>query len=136
MDRPEPFDPVTGEILHQPVERAADGALVPVPARTGGAMLDMLEDGAFGVDMNTQLAELSQKMKEHSDRTGMKCRGKVTITLDIERDGDAFRIAPEIKVTAPKMPRPRSTLWTDRDNNFTRFPPGQGQFFGTLKTVG
>lgn len=129
-DHQDTFDPSTGEILHTPVERAADGMLIPAPARTGGTMIDLLEDGALGVDLHTRLGEVAATMKEHSKRTGQKCKGQVTLVLDLELDGDAFRVQGDIKVKTPKIPRPRSTLWTDRDNNFTRFPPGQAQLFG------
>lgn len=130
-----PFDPDTGEILQPPREHAADGRELTTAAFTGGAMLDLLEEGQFGVDLHTALAEVAKATTDQANRTGNKSKGSVSIKLEIERDGDSFRIRPELKVVTPKDPRPRSTMWVDQHMNFTRFPPQQTQLFGNLKRV-
>lgn len=130
-------EPLTGEIstADPMTRRAADGNLVPAAALTGGQFLDALEEGQFSGDLHVALKDLAAEMQDIGNSTGQKTKGKVTITIDLTREDNAFRIAADMKVTKPKLPRPRSIMWTDEHNRFTRFPPNQGQFFG-VRSVG
>lgn len=133
-----PHNPVTGEIMPEPVREAGyarDGGLIPAAAESAGQFLDLLEDGRFSADAVAKFAALAREMRETAQVTGNKQKGKVVITLDLECEDTTFKIASDVKVTPPKQKRPRSTLWTDERDRFTRFPPGQTQMFG-LRQVG
>jgi len=109
---------------------AADGGLVPAAALTGGQFIDALEDGNFSNDLHVALRDVAAEMQDIGNATGQRTKGKVVITIDLSREDNAFRIASDLKVTKPKAPRPKSIMWTDEHNRFSRFPPNQGQFFG------
>lgn len=115
--------------------RAADGALIPGIAVTGGQLIDLLEDGAFGYELHEAFRDLAGTLSDIGQQTGQKTKGKVTITIDVSHEDAAFRIASAVKVTKPSLPKPRSILWTDKDNQFSRFPPNQMQMFG-VRSVG
>ena len=129
------YDPVTGEVLSPPEHRALDGAFIPGAALTAGSFIDLLEDGEFSQDLHEKLHSLGLRLDEISDATGQKAKGKITITIDLTREDNAFRVASKMKVDTPEMPRQRTILWQDQDGNFTRFPPNQVQMFG-LRSVG
>lgn len=109
---------------------AADGQIIPAPARSAGNFIDLLEDGDFSADVHAQLQELAQQMRAVANSAGGKAKGGVTIKLELELEGDAFKIRGDVKVKAPDLPRRRSILWTDDQDNFCRFPPQQTQMFG------
>jgi hypothetical protein len=126
-----PHDAQTGEILETTaVARAANGDVIPGPTRTAGNLIDMLEDGGLSADFYEQLKKLGRDMEMHSNQTQAKCKGKVTLTLDLERDGEAFQIRGNVKVKAPELPRRRSIAWQTESGDFSRFPPNQTQMFG------
>lgn len=132
-------NPETGEVIESTaVAVAADGNIVPGPARTAGSFLDMIEDGDFSLEVREQLRDLAKHMEMISNTTQAKCKGKLTLTINLEKDGEAFRIQGDVKVKKPELPRRRSIAWTDESGDFTRFPPNQTQMFGaprTLRTV-
>lgn len=128
---------LSGEITQDDprTQRAVDGGLIPAAALTGGQFIDALEEGNFSGDLHVALKDLAAEMQDIGNATGNKTKGKVTITIDLTREDNAFRIAADMKVVRPKVPRPRSIMWVDEQNRFTRFPPNQGQFFG-VRSVG
>lgn len=128
----EAHDAVTGEITDKlpQRERAADGQIVPQTALTGGAFIDLLEDGQFSQDIHAHLQELAAALTDISQATGNKAKGKVTLTIDLSKDGEAFTLQGKIAVKMPELPRPKSIMWTDERNQFCRFPPNQVQMFG------
>ena len=130
--------PLSGEVTQaEPtVRRAVDGNLVPAAALTGGQFIDQLEDGNFSADLHVTLKDLAAKMHEIGTQTGQKTKGTVTIKIDLLREDNMFRISSDLKVKEPELPRPRSVMWTDEHNRFTRFPPNQGQFFGVRSVDG
>ena len=120
-------------ILHDDPPRhstAADGGIVPHAALTGGQFLDAVHDGQFSQEVHVALTDLAAEMQDIGNATGAKTKGKLVLTFDLSREDNAFRISAEMKVTKPKLPRPRAIMWVDEHNRFTRFPPNQGQFFG------
>lgn len=136
--QPEPgYDPQTGEQIagHVSRERAADGQIISTVAHTSGGFIDLLEDGGFSADAYEQMRELADTMTGIYNTTNNKVKGKITLEIDLEKDGDGFRIQGGIKVKAPDLPRPKSIMWTDSSGNFTRFPPNQTQMFGTPRAV-
>lgn len=123
---------VAGEITErspQP-ERAATGEIVPSSARSAGAFVDLLEDGQFSMDSHEEIRELMSAMTDISNATGQKVKGKVTITIDLTKDGEAFTVQGKVVTKAPDMPRPKSIIWADDTGNPCRFPPNQVQMFG------
>jgi len=124
-----PADPLKNQAGY-----AIDGGIVPAAAMTGGQVIDMLEDGQFSQDVFTGVRDLIAELNDQG-ANGDKVKGKVTITLDISKEDNAFRIASDVKVVAPKRKRPRSIAWCDEHNRLTRFPPNQMQMFG-MKDVG
>lgn len=123
-------DPLTGEIHETKAMRAADGHIVPGPCRTAGLFIDMLEDGDFSAEVHEKLRDLAADMDTIANATQAKAKGKLILTIDLEKDGEAFRISGNIKVKAPELPRRRSIAWRDEHGDFTRFPPNQTQMFG------
>lgn len=130
-DRPEPFDPATGEILQTGVMRAADGGVIPAAATTLGDALNMLEDGRFGAEALHKMQQLGKLLADRSAITEKAVKGSITIKLEMTAEDDMFKITPEITVKEPKIARPRSPMWQDPDTGtFTRFPAKQMQMFG------
>ena len=128
----EKIDPATGEITTDlPRNSAADGTIIPATALSAGTLVDLLEDGQFSIDAYQQIRELGEAMTDIGNATGMKTKGRVTITIDLAKDGEAFTVQGSVKVKAPEMPRPKSIMWSDDGGNFCRFPPNQTQMFGT-----
>lgn len=134
----EHIDRVTGEVTEAMPQRAADGQIVPQTALTGGAFLDLLEDGNFGREVHEQFRELAASMTDITNATGQKTKGKVVVTIDLSKDGEAFTVQGKVKVTQPEQPRPKSVMWTDEQHNFCRFPPQQMQMYGArpVRNVG
>lgn len=127
----QPRYPATGqEIIPPGHERAADGAIMQTVAHTGGNFIDMLEDGAFSQDVHRQLRQVSEQMTAITNATGTKTKGRVTLTIDLEKEGEHFAIRAKVAAKPPELPRPKSIVWSDERGNFTRFPPQQAQMFG------
>lgn len=117
------------KVLQSPMI-AANGDRLPQVAATAGNFIDMLEDGQFSADIHNQLREITTAMDDIAQFNGGKSKGKLTITIDITKEDSVFKLAASYKAAKPELPRPKSVLWTDERNNFTRFPPGQNQLFG------
>lgn len=137
-EQPAPADPprieaAKVEVLPEPIRSAGyatDGNMIPAAAETTGQFIDLLEDGQFSADAQRQIQSLGLEMLELARLTTNKQKGKVVITIDMECEDRAFKITSDLKVTRPKVKRPRSHLWTDDHGRFTRFPSGQNQMFG------
>lgn len=115
-----------------PATPALGGGVIPGPARTGGAVIDLLEDGQLSADMQAELRDVCAQMRAVHNATGSKVKGEVTLTLKLELDNDeAFRIEGKLKAKLPDLPRKRSIMWQDDTGAFTRFPPNQTQMFGS-----
>jgi|JI10StandDraft_1071094.scaffolds.fasta_scaffold526518_2 hypothetical protein len=127
-----------GEVVGQsPMEGyALDGRAIPATSLTAGQFLDVLEEGNFSADLYKEITDLAAAMNDIGERTGQKVKGQIQITLDLTKEDSAFRVASKFKVKKPEDPRPRSIVWTDEHNRFTRFPPNQGQFFGVRRADG
>lgn len=120
------------EIIPPGHEYAADGAIMMTQARTAGNFVDMLEDGRLSRDIAAHLRGLQQQMAHVHDATGRKAKGKLVVTIDLEKEGEHFDARAKFTVKAPEVPRPKTVMWSDpTTGNFTRFPPGQAQMFGT-----
>lgn len=115
------------------------GGVIPPPARTAGATIDLLEDGQLSADLQEELRELVAQMKAVHNSTRSKVKGEATLNLKFEIDASgAIFVEGKTKIKAPDLPRKRSIVWTDDQGNFTRFPPNQTQMFGSapIRRVG
>lgn len=134
----EDHDPITGEVM-QP-ERAADGGVLPRPARTTGEFLRIINGGQFDQDMMDDLQEAAAELQDLAACSGGKAKGKLTITIDIEveSDGDSsmFYLRGNHKIALPVAKRTRSVAWVDEHNHFTQNKPRQGHLFSTPRDVG
>ena len=123
--------PSQGEITEaMPRGSALDGNIMPAAAVSAGMFVDLLEDGEFSADAYREVRALAQQMTDISRATGGKTKGRVTLTIDLTKDGEAFTVQGKVAVKAPELPRPKSIMWTDDQGAFTRFPPNQTQMFG------
>jgi len=133
------IDHETGEVLepkgNEPGGYALDGRPIPAAAATGGDIINMLEEGQFSQDLHRAFADLIAQLNDVSEATSGKAKGSVAIKIDIVKEDNALRIASNFKITAPPLPRARSIMWTDQQNNLTMFPPNQMQMFG-MKSIG
>ncbi len=111
------------------IERAANGDVLAPPSMSMGTLIDLLEDGQFSREGYDDLKRLGEALKLHA-ANGMKAKGKVTLTIDFEQEGEALHVRGDIKVKMPELPRRKSIVWTDDNGDFCRFPPRQAQMFG------
>ncbi len=123
-------DPETGEIIEAGQERVATGEIVQTTAHTAGMMIDMLEDGQYSADVQAALQRVAATMTDITNATGNRTKGRVTLTIDLTKEGEAFTIQAKVAEKTPEIPRPRSIMWTNEAGAFTRFPPNQTQMFG------
>lgn len=123
--------PQQQEIIPPGHQRAADGAIMQTTAHTAGNFVDMLEDGQYSADVQKALQGVAAQMEAITNATGTKTKGRVTMVFDLEREGEHFQIRAKVTTKPPELPRPKTVAWTDHRGNFTRFPPGQAQMFGT-----
>ena len=132
----EQHDPKTGEVhegaltTDMPRNSAADGSIIPATAMSAGTFIDLLEDGEYSREAYDKCRELAATMTDISRATGQKTKGRVTLTIDLAKDGEAFTVQGKVTVKAPEVPRAKSIMWSDDNNNFCRFPPNQTQMFG------
>lgn len=129
-DDPQPGESPKQEILPQGYERAADQQIIQTVAHTGGSFIDMLEDGRLSRDLHRELAKVQHALTIENDRTDKKAKGQITITIDLEKEGEMYGARAKKKVKLPEPPRPKSVMWGDGSGSFTRFPPNQTQIFG------
>lgn len=133
------YDEGTGEILPGP-ERAADGGVLSRPARTFGEFVRMINDGQFDSDVMHDLQNAAADLQDMAAAQGGKAKGKLTITVDIEVEGDQSECIIYLrgahKIAIPTQKRSRSVVWTDEHNNFTANKPRQGQLFSQPREVG
>jgi hypothetical protein len=126
------YETATGtEIIPPGHDRAADGQIMRTEAHTAGNFLDMLEDGNFSHEVHRQLKDVAARMASITNATGNKTKGKVTLVIDLEKEGEHLSIRGKVTAKAPELPRPKTIVWDDENTGrFTRFPPQQTQMFG------
>jgi len=99
-------------------------------------LIFMLNDGQFNADCAPKLGEFAGKLEELGCDTGKKVKGKLTLTIDVEREADGiYFFTPQFKVALPPEKHGRTIGWVTDDNRFTPNQPKQGQLFGTVREV-
>lgn len=127
-------DAETGEILDGTL--AADGRRRHPAVSTLTDLVNMLNDGQFNHDCSKQLGDLAEALEEIGCDTGKKVKGKLTLTIDIEREADGiYFFTPCLKTKTPDAKMPRTIGWVTGENKFTPNRPNQGNLFGSIRDV-
>ena len=115
---------------------AADGGhRYPAVTRISD-LIYMLNDGQFNADCADHLKSFAETMEERGCDSGKKEKGKITLTIEVEREHDGvYFFTPELKLTLPKEKHGRTIGWVTDDNRFTPNKPNQGNLFGTVREV-
>lgn len=134
---PEPelieHDPATGEIIET---QAADGGQRYPSVTTLTDLINMMNDGQFNYDCADPIAKMAEEMEEIGVDTGAKVKGKLVLTVEVERSSDGiYFFTPAIDVKLPKPKGKRTIGWVTGDNRFTPNKPNQGNLFGTIRDV-
>ncbi len=100
------------------------------PPRSFASFLISLEQGGFHAELSSELQEIAGYLQMHANSFGGKPKGKMTITLDFLTEGCGdFEVRSDVKVSKPKMRRPKSIVWTDAANNLLPHNPRQMDMF-------
>lgn len=124
--------PVT---LDQPT-KAADGGHVPGACNTLGDFVRSLEDGQFDADAYAAVKRLDAALHAAALTNGGKAKGKLSITVEFEREGSVTTIKSAFKITQPEARRPKSVMWSTDDHRLSRSRPGHGELFGIRDVSG
>lgn len=108
---------------------AADGTAVRPAIRSFSQFISFLEGNPDHV-VNDELKKVVRDCADEAASTKDKVKGKVTLTVTIEADGDAIRFDWDAKATYPKHKAPRTTGWPLQDGTVSPYPPRQNQLFG------
>lgn len=129
----EAVDPATGEITET---AAADGSQRYPSVSTLTDLIHMLGDGQFNADCAPKLQTFSADMEELGCDSGKKVKGKITLTIDVEREHDGvYFFTPHLALKLPPENHGRTIGWVTEDNRFTPNKPRQGNLFGTMRDV-
>ena len=116
--------------------RAADGTARYPAVTTMTDLINMLRDGQFNLDVAEDIQKFSEGMEEIGCETERKVKGKITLTIDVERETDGiYFFTPDVTFKLPKVPYGRTIGWVTGDNRFTPNKPHQGNLFGTMRDV-
>lgn len=130
-----PHNPDTGELIEHE-QTAADGGRRYPSVTTLTDLVHMLNDGQFNADCAHDLQEMTETMEEVGGAAGAKIKGKITLTIDVERQHDGvYFFTPVLKIALPQEKAPRTIGWATADNRFTPNKPHQGNLFGTVRDV-
>lgn len=129
----EQHDPETGEVYE---EKGADGTRRYPAVQTMTDLIAMLNDGAFNQNAADKIRVFSGDMEERGVDTGKKVKGKITLTIEVEREHDGvYFFTPELQFKLPPEKVGRTIGWVTDDNRFTPNKPGQGNLFGTIREI-
>lgn len=99
-------------------------------------LIFMLNDGQFNADCASKLKAFAEELEERGIDDGKKVKGKITLTIDVEREHDGvYFFTPDIKLSTPRERHGRTIGWVTEDNRFTPNKPNQGNLFGTVRDV-
>ena len=99
-------------------------------------LIAMLNDGAFNQNCADKLRDFSADMEEMGVDTGKKVKGKITLTIDVEREHDGvYFFTPNLAFKLPPEKVGRTIGWVTDDNRFTPNRPGQGNLFGSIREI-
>lgn len=124
------------DIPNDPDATAADGgARYPAVTRLSD-LIFMLGDGQFNADCAEKLKDFAAEMETLGGDTGAKVKGKITVSIEVEREADGvYFFTPQIKLALPPERHARTIGWVTAENRFTPNQPRQGNLFGTVREV-
>lgn len=126
--------PASAAIIDE--ENAADGARRYPAVTQLTDMIFMLNDGQFNADCAEKLQRFAEDMEERGIEDGKKIKGKITLTIDVDREHDGvYFFTPDIKLSTPRERHGRTIGWVTPENRFTPNKPNQGNLFGTVRDV-
>ena len=129
----EQIDPKTGEVIET---LAADGRQRYPKVTTLTDLIHMLGDGEFNQICAEKIKDFSTELEARGCDEGKKVKGKVSLSIDVERDPDGvYFFTPQIAFKLPTEKHPRTIGWVTADNEFTPNKPNQGNLFGTMRDV-
>lgn len=116
--------------------KAADGSQRYPAVTTMTDLIHMLNDGTFNQDCADKLGAFAADMEELGIDTGKKVKGKITLTVEVEREHDGvYFFTPCLTLKLPPEKVGRTIGWVTDDNRFTPNKPGQGNLFGTVREI-
>lgn len=116
--------------------QAADGSPRYPSVTTLTDLVHMLNDGQFNADCAEKLRQFSADMEELGVDSGKKVKGKIALTIDVEREHDGvYFFTPQLAFKLPPESHGRTIGWVTDDNRFTPNKPRQGNLFGTVRDV-
>lgn len=116
--------------------RAADGTARYPSVTTLTDLILMLRDGEFNLEVADEIKRFSEEMESRGCETERKVKGKITVSIEVERDVDGvYFFTPDLTTKLPKQPYGRTIGWVTGDNRFTPNKPNQGNLFGTMRDV-
>lgn len=127
----------TGQISASYEEAAADGGRRYPTCTTLTDLVFMLNDGAFNQNAADKLGEFAANMEQLGIDTAKKVKGKITLTIEVEReaDGGVYFFPPTLVTKLPPERNSRTIGWVTAENHFTPNQPNQGNLFGTVRDV-
>lgn len=103
-----------------------------IPTLNFAEMLDKIERGELVSDLTIAQSELVRALVQTEGARGGRPKGKITLTLTYQYDGEMLEISPVIAVAKPKAVRNRAVLFvTEGDQvsfqNPTQMPLALGE---------
>mgnify|MGYP001388108977 CR=1 FL=1 len=107
--------------------QAADGGARYPAVTTMTDLIHMLGDGQFNADCAPKLKVFAEEMECIGCDTGKKVKGKITLSIEVEREHDGvYFFTPQIKTALPPENHGRTIGWVTEDNRFPeQAAPGQ-----------
>lgn len=94
--------------------------------RAFSVLLQKIGDGDCHNQLSEELHKLVKEIQKRSSEMSSAQKGKLTLTLSLAGDdAGTLDINYDIKVSAPKPRRPRSTFWIDKAGNVVDQNPRQ-----------
>jgi hypothetical protein len=116
--------------LEEQSNTVSSSDVLPQP-RSFATFITQLEDGRLHHDLSTDLQDLAEFLIRHAHTYGGKAKGKMQLSIELStEEGEPFIIRSEMKVSKPKMSRPRSVMYADSANNLVPHNPRQLDMFG------
>lgn len=96
--------------------------------------LGQLEDGGFNADLSTRVQALFGILEQHAEHFD-KATGEIDIKVKVNVDKlGQVELRAEFKIKEPKVVRPRSIFWLNKNNQLENENPRQTKL--ALRDVG
>jgi hypothetical protein len=89
-------------------------------------LITTIEKGNLHHDLNFQLGEVVKELEDYAKAFhGTKPKGRITLVLDLQKDGENMRITGSIATKTPPSPRASDIFWTTADGKLASSNPRQ-----------